>query len=537
MRTKRVTKNIIKQKQKRKVHRKTGEKYPRVIEHIPGLIYQAGTDWVPTICGEYISVLTGYTKKEITSGKVKWLDIIYPEDKKRVLRESTILLKKPCDITQEYRVIRKDGKIIWVQDNKISHYEKGKLKYIEGIVLDITERKKAEKKLEESESRFKAVFENAGSAIFIADTETGNIFDCNKEAEKLLGRTREEIIGMHQSEIHPEGEEKKYQDKFAFHVQKGHVIDFEGEVQHKDGRRIPVLIVARVLKMDDKNAIMGFFVDITEPNQEYKTLTENSLTGIFIHQDGRFIFVNNRLAEMHGYKTEELLGKDHLTLIHPDEREKLRKIASKRLRGETVPERYEVRRIKKNGETIWCEMMATRIHYRGKPAIMGNIIDITERKKTEKALKERERELEIKTTTLEETNTALKVLLKRRDEDKTEYEEKVLLNVKELVVPYLEKLNKSGLDETQKAYAGILESNLNDIISPFSQRLSSKFLNFTPTEIQVANLLKQGKTNKEIGEVLNSSPRTVAFHRENIRKKLGLKNKKTNLKSYLLSLP
>jgi len=145
--------------------------------------------------------------------------------------------------------------------------------------------------------------------------------------------------------------------------------------------------------------------------------------------------------------------------------------------------------------------------------------------------------LEIKTTTLEETNTALKVLLKRRDEDKTEYEEKVLLNVKELVVPYLEKLNKSGLDETQKAYAGILESNLNDIISPFSQRLSSKFLNFTPTEIQVANLLKQGKTNKEIGEVLNSSPRTVAFHRENIRKKLGLKNKKTNLKSYLLSLP
>jgi DNA-binding CsgD family transcriptional regulator len=110
------------------------------------------------------------------------------------------------------------------------------------------------------------------------------------------------------------------------------------------------------------------------------------------------------------------------------------------------------------------------------------------------------------------------------------------LNIKELVIPYLEKLKKNRLDEKQEAYVGILESNLNDIISPFSHRLSSKFLNFTPTEIQIANLLRQGKTSKEIAELINSSPKTVAFHRENIRRKLGLKNKKTNLKSYLLSL-
>jgi PAS domain S-box-containing protein len=535
MGTKRVTKNITEQKRKSKVHSKTGKKYPKIIEHIPAMIYQAGTDWVPTICGKYISVLTGYTKKELTSGKVKWLDIIFPEDKERVLRESTILLKKPCDITQEYRLVRKDGKITWVQDKKISYYEKGKLKYIEGIVLDITKRKQAEKKLEESESRFKAVFENAGSAIYIADIETGNILACNTEAEKLVGRTRKEIIGMHQSELHPEGEQKKYQEKFALHVQKCHVVDFKGEVQHKDGRRIPVLIAARVLKMNDKNAIMGVFVDITEPNQEYKTLTESSLTGIFIHQGGRFMFVNDRFAEMHGYKTEELIGKGHLTLIHPDEREKLREMASKRLRGETVPERYEVRRIRKNGETIWCEMMATCIQYRGKPAIMGNIIDITERKKAEEALKEREKELKIKTDNLEEANIALKVLLKRRDEDKTELEEKVLLNIKELVVPYFKKLKTTGLDEKQNTYLNILESNLNDITSSFSVRLSSKYLNLTPTEIQVTNLIGQGKESKEIAELLNSSPRTIAFHRERIRKKLGLRNKKTNLKAYLMS--
>jgi DNA-binding CsgD family transcriptional regulator len=168
--------------------------------------------------------------------------------------------------------------------------------------------------------------------------------------------------------------------------------------------------------------------------------------------------------------------------------------------------------------------------------VLGAFVDVTERKQAEQALVEREIELEIKTKNLEEANIALKVLLKKRDEDKTDLEERVLLNVKERIIPYLEGLKKSGLDEKQKIYVGIIELNLNDIISSFSHRLSSRYLNLTPTEIQIANLLRQGKTNKEIGELLNSSPRTVAFHRENIRKKLGLKNKKTNLKTYLLSV-
>jgi DNA-binding CsgD family transcriptional regulator len=91
------------------------------------------------------------------------------------------------------------------------------------------------------------------------------------------------------------------------------------------------------------------------------------------------------------------------------------------------------------------------------------------------------------------------------------------------------------LDEKQNTYLNILESNLNDITSSFSVRLSSKYLNLTPTEIQVTNLIGQGKESKEIAELLNSSPRTIAFHRERIRKKLGLRNKKTNLKAYLMS--
>jgi DNA-binding CsgD family transcriptional regulator len=82
----------------------------------------------------------------------------------------------------------------------------------------------------------------------------------------------------------------------------------------------------------------------------------------------------------------------------------------------------------------------------------------------------------------------------------------------------------------------ILESNLNDIVSPFLNRLSSKYLKLTPTEIRVANLVKEGKTTKDIAEIMNLAKKTIDSYRENIRRKLGLKNKKTNLRTHLLSV-
>ena len=162
--------------------------------------------------------------------------------------------------------------------------------------------------------------------------------------------------------------------------------------------------------------------------------------------------------------------------------------------------------------------------------------EIVERKRAEQELQERTKELEIKTNNLEEVNTALRVLLKKRDEDKKKFEEKILFNVRELITPYLEKMKTSGLDKIQHTYISVLESNLNDIISPFAQRLSSRYLTLTSTEIKVANLVKHGKTTKEIAEFLNLSSQTIDFHRKNIRRKLGIKNRNANLRTHLLSI-
>lgn len=137
---------------------------------------------------------------------------------------------------------------------------------------------------------------------------------------------------------------------------------------------------------------------------------------------------------------------------------------------------------------------------------------------------------------LQEVNTALKVLLDQRQQDRSDFESSLLGNVKHLILPYIEKLKRSRLDEGQSLYLAILESHLGEIMSPFLRRLSSDFIGFTMTEMHVAELIRQGKTSKEIAELVGTSERAVHFHRQNIRGKLGLKQKKTNLRSHLSSI-
>ena len=184
----------------------------------------------------------------------------------------------------------------------------------------------------------------------------------------------------------------------------------------------------------------------------------------------------------------------------------------------------------------WYYMRAIRMSGNGPLRVVVSHEEITALKLSEEALRKSERQLKSQKIELEESNIALKVLLKQRENDKSELEQKVITNVKEMVMPYIEKLKRVNLKQKDKRVVEIIESHLQDIISPMIQKLANASIILTPQEIQVASLVKDGKASKEIADILNVSETTVHFHRKNLRKKFGLSNSQTNLRSYLISI-
>jgi PAS domain S-box-containing protein len=300
---------------------------------------------------------------------------------------------------------------------------------------------------------------------------------------------------------------------------------------------------------ENKPATLSFLTDINErvqaekalkeSEERYRSLYESSKDGIAGgDMEGSILECNQAYADMLGYTREEIMKLTYKQLTPKKWRKMEADIVKNQILARGYSDEYEKEYIRKDGTKfpisarVWL-----RKDEKGEPLGMWGIArDITERKQAEKAMREREAELEIKTNSLEEANTALKVLLKRRDEDRIELEEKVFSNVKELIFPYMEKLKNSQLDDRQIGIFDIIESNLSDIISPFLRTLSGKYLSLTPKEIHIASLIKGEATNKEIAKLMNLSIRTIEFHRKNIREKLDIKNRKVNLGTHLLSI-
>ena len=155
--------------------------------------------------------------------------------------------------------------------------------------------------------------------------------------------------------------------------------------------------------------------------------------------------------------------------------------------------------------------------------------EVETRRRTETSLRRRE-------TELEEVNAALKVLLKQIEDSRTELEEQILSNVNRLVFPYLDRLRRRVTDKKGRAYIDIVEANLNELTSPFGSHLSATFARLTPTELEIAKLVIQGKTTKMIAAILNTATSTVDFHRNNIRRKVGIRSARVNLRTWLTSL-
>lgn len=406
-------------------------------------------------------------------------------------------------------------------------------------INDITLRKKTDEELKKSEERYRTMFDNIPLPTMVYDLNTLSIVDINEAATKHYGYTRNEFLNMTIKDLRPP------EDLYIFmkYLTKPDPSQVRGLWRYikKNDAIVQVEITSRIMQFPGKRYCIDVVDDVTEEKKVEAALrftqfaVDHAAMGIiWLGRDGRILYVNGATHQSLGYTREELLAMTvhDINPDYPKETWEKEWHTLKTLGSMTIETVY----LRKDGNIFPGELTGNFVEYDGKGYICAIFHDITERKKTEDALKKREGELLIESNRLEETNTALKVLLKNREDDKGELEDKFLSNIQSLVFPYIDKLKKTQFNTEQTSCLEIIETNLNDILSPFLQKMSFKYSNFTPTEIQVANLIKIGRTTKEISNLIGVTTGTIDTHRNNIRNKLGINREKVNLRAYLLSL-
>lgn len=410
---------------------------------------------------------------------------------------------------------------------------------------ELVARKHAQLVLKESEERYRQLFELESDALFLIDEDSDQILEINAAAEKLYGFYREDFLGMKREDLNSKSLDalarqngQELLKEFIFH-------------QRKDGSVFPVEISISKVTWYGKRVRLSAVRDITERLnarqriESQRVFLRNVIDAnpnmiYVIDKQNRIVLANRIFADTLGILPEQLIGMKIQELTSDSDLARIiRQADISLLSHDKSRVESEEHFTDANGNAHW--VLSIRIPLKNEEGdivqLIGVSTDITQRKQAEDDLKAREGELQMKSKNLEEVNTALKVLLKQREEDKKEAEEMFLTNVKDQVIPYVEKLKRSQPNPEQKACIETLEAHMNDIISPFLTSISSRYIDLTPKEIQVTSLIKDGKTTKEIALLLNISPGSVDLHRYHIRKKLGINKQDTNLRSYLLSLP
>jgi DNA-binding CsgD family transcriptional regulator/PAS domain-containing protein len=266
----------------------------------------------------------------------------------------------------------------------------------------------------------------------------------------------------------------------------------------------------------------------------HEILERRSPIGIFLKNTGnRYLWVNHAFARVVGFEPRDLIGMrvedlvsdpEFLAILRKEDDEiySTGKPIFNRVspRFNDQPGYYRLDKfpfINKNGELA---------------GIIGLAVEIDEPQPPIEALK---KELSSTSRKLNETETALRVLIERREQDVSLTREALNTKVKDLLLPYLEHLKQTQLKPEQAEFVELIETNLKNFYDPAYARLSSPTYKLSPTELKVAQLVRDGKTNKEIARLLHLSKSTILTHRHHIRAKLGIKNKKVNLRSLLNS--
>lgn len=413
----------------------------------------------------------------------------------------------------------------------------------------------------ESEALFRALTERSLAGVYVV--QDGRFKSINSIAASLSGYPAEEIIGK-KADLFLHPDDLQQVKRNALEMLRGRrtapqefrIVTGAGDIRWVRETVSPICFEGR-------RAILGNSIDITEhklaeealreSRQRFGDLIEFLPDATFaIDLEGKLIAWNRAAEELTGIRADRIYGKRDYEYARPFWKIRRPMTINLVLKSNKKYEKtYTLFQRKRNLAIV--EVGVPGIQITGRNAYLwgkasplydskGNVVgaievirDITERKRAEESIVKRERELKAKSHELGELNSALKVLLNQRDRDKSELEERMIISVEELVLPYINELKKRRLDFREAAYINILESNLRNILSPFANKLSSKYLNLTNREVRIADLIREGWTSKEIAALLNVTDSSINIYRYRIRKKLGLK-KQDNLQTYLSSL-
>ena len=419
----------------------------------------------------------------------------------------------------------------------------------------------------ETEELYRNILENSGDAVIIADLN-GWIATTNDACIRMFGYERpEEMLGRYLLEFIPvtgsyassTGEtfviNEEYYARQVMNIEELYetgLAKTRGYMFKKDRTVFPVEATMSLLR-DQQGQQRGTITicrDVTETLIAERWIGQSQLfleniidttgDGLYVaDMTGAILMVNRALCDIVGCGEQELVNTRAHELFPACGETSPAGPDNGPAGTAEYPRRYESVFRKKDGSLVNLELKITLFKSSSGEGTVGALRDITERMQCEEQLRQTrdklERTVQDRTQDLQEANTALRVLLNARDEERLTLEKNIRTRAHELIMPYIEKLRAGSLNERQRAFLDIIDVNLRHITAPFESSKEAPNLLFTPMETQIANLVQYGRTTKDIAEALSVSAKTVAFHRNAIRRKLGIQNKKIGLRKYLLS--
>lgn len=334
------------------------------------------------------------------------LDVIHPDDRERLLGYmQSRLAGGPAPVHYEYRGIHKDGSTLWLE-NTVRQVDWGGQPAIQAVIIDVTQRKRAEQALRESEERFRRGFEHGPIGLFLLDT-TLRFVKANVAFCEMTGYSEEELqqlqvldLTLLEDQVIPD---------LAADIALGEFEDFSIRKRYlkRDGSAVWCRISAHWVHDDDGNPQhrLTFVENISDRMQarqqleaserRFRQLVEGSIQGIIVHRDDKPLFVNESWAKFLGYTVEEVLAsKSTMDFLAPHERERLTAFRRARMAGDPAPRHYEYQGLRKDGSLIWLENNVRVVEWDGHPAIQSTIIDISQRKLREREMQSFNEELE-----------------------------------------------------------------------------------------------------------------------------------------------